>query len=150
MSSSIQGSVNSYQAPFTTPTSGASAPTRTKQINAASVLEDGEVGSNHNDPWSLGKVIATSAATTHVYLPLFINWIGIVSLIFGGCCSNVSHNHQRFGGHLTLLRCSPWNQSSSECSSRSRPLRTFADCWTVRWEPESGMLNLTLLPVDTT
>lgn len=51
-------------------------------------------------------VIATSATMIHIYLPFFINWIGIVALIFGGCCSNVSYSHQylaRPGSNMTQV-----------------------------------------------
>lgn len=89
--SSTQANVDPNRGPSTTPTPSANTPPRTRQINAAPALEHRKSGRGDDDdaPWSLAKVIAISAAMIHIYLPFFINWIGIVALIFGGCCSNV-------------------------------------------------------------
>ena len=46
--------------------------------------------------------LAASSAMIHIQLPVFINWLGIVGLIFGGCCSNVSHNHRQLFGSIDL------------------------------------------------
>ena len=43
-----------------------------------------------------------SSAMIRIYLPVLINWLGIVGLIFGGCCSNVSHDHRQHLGHSNL------------------------------------------------
>ena len=79
MKSSTQGNVDAYQDP-----SAAKSPRRTGQIDAASVLEHGKADRDDDAPWTL--------AIIHIYLPFLINWFGIVALIFGGCCSNVSYD----------------------------------------------------------
>lgn len=117
MKSSTQGNVDPYRSHSTTSTPGASSPSRTRQINDAPVLQRRKSRTDDLGPWTLAKVIAASAAMIHIYLPFFINWIGIVALIFGGCCSNVTYSRQHLGRFdLTRDRYSPWNQSSSECS----------------------------------
>lgn len=135
---STQGNVDAYRrlsGPSTAPTSGAKTPT-TRQTNSAPALNSGEAGKDGDAP----ETSATSAAVLRTYLPFFINWLGIVSLIFGGCCSNVSWDRrQRFDRFdLTWLRCLHWNRSSSECSTPLLPPFTIAEGGAIRWEPESG------------
>lgn len=95
MNSSTQGNVDPYQAPSTAPSPHANTPPRARQVTAAPALEHGKgqgirkVGRDHRGSWTLAKVFGTSAPLIHIYLPFFINWLGIVGLIFGGCCSNV-------------------------------------------------------------
>lgn len=101
MNSSTQGNVDPYQAPSTAPSPHANTPPRARQVTAAPALEHGKgqgirkAGRDYRGSWTLAKVFGTSAPLIHIYLPFFINWLGIVGLIFGGCCSNVSYNHQR-------------------------------------------------------
>ena len=99
MKSSTQGQdrVHPHRSSSSTSSPGASSPSRTRQINDAPVLQRSKPRRDDLGPWTLAKVIAASEATIHIYLPFFINWIGIVALIFGGCCSNVTYSRQHLG-----------------------------------------------------
>lgn len=84
-----QGDVDAYQDPSIP---GARTPPETGEINAASASRWRKEGKNADAP----ETLVTSAAMIAIDLPVFINWLGIVGLIFGGCCSNVSFKpHQR-------------------------------------------------------
>ena len=164
MNSSTQGNKDPYQDPSTTPTPGGITSFRTRQSNAGPAFEHGKARKDHNDAWTLAKIIAISAAMTHIYLPFFINWLGIVGLIFGGCCSNVSHDRQHLGRFdLIRPRCSPWNQSSSECSTliltslnpltgwpsdgNLRAVRRALPCFQLTWPDNSNRTPNHLRPV---
>lgn len=75
----------------------ANSPPRSRQINKAPTLGQGKMGGDDSRVWPVAKLIANSAEIMHIYLPFFINWLGIVALIFGGCCSNVCYNPQHLG-----------------------------------------------------
>ncbi|KAL8724784.1 MAG: hypothetical protein Q9181_006673 [Wetmoreana brouardii] len=64
-------------------------PPGTKQINAGPLLETAKPGIDPDAPLTLSKAIGVTAATVQTFLPALISWAVIVSLIFGGCCSNV-------------------------------------------------------------
>lgn len=94
MKSFTQGDVDAYQDPSI---SGAKTPPDIGDIKrcfSVKTEERGKEGKNDDAPGTL----VTSAAMIPIDLPVFINWLGIVGLIFGGCCSNVSYKrHQRLG-----------------------------------------------------
>ncbi|KAL8702537.1 MAG: hypothetical protein Q9201_004303, partial [Fulgogasparrea decipioides] len=64
-------------------------PPGTKQINAGPLLETAKPGIDPDAPLTLSKAIGVTAATVQTFLPALFSWGVIVSLIFGGCCSNV-------------------------------------------------------------
>lgn len=103
----------SSSGPSTTPTSGAKTLPSIiiRHINTAPAPEQRKTkkkkkkrkkddDDDDDDDDATGTL--ASSAMIHIYLPVLINWIGIVSLIFGGCCSNVSHDHRWYLGHSDL------------------------------------------------
>ena len=59
-------------------------------MSAGLALKWGKARWNYDAEWMLAKVMAPSVAMEHMHLPFVLNWLGVVGLIFGGCCSNVS------------------------------------------------------------
>ena len=93
MKSSTQGEIDPYQHlsnSSTTPIPSIQTSPRSGQINSPPTSDKTRVGNDDDTPITL----VASAAMVHVHLPVFINWLGIVGLIFGGCCSNVNFNHR--------------------------------------------------------
>lgn len=91
MQSFTQGGVDAYQDPSI---SGAKTPPDIGDSSATSASKRRKEGKKDDAP----ETLVTSAAMIPIDLPVFINWLGIVGLIFGGCCSNVSYKrHQRLG-----------------------------------------------------
>ena len=63
---------------------GTWTPPGTKEIN---------VGKAHvrekKKPWSFARAMGVAAAMIHMTVPKYLSWMVVISLIFGGCCSNV-------------------------------------------------------------
>ena len=64
-------------------------PPRTKEINAGPLLESGKPGIQLESKMTVTRAIALIGIMIHSALPSIVSWGMIVSLIFGGCCSNV-------------------------------------------------------------
>ena len=102
MKSSAQGEVHPYQHlsnSSTTPIPSVQNSPQSRQINAPPTSDKTKAGNDDDTPMTL----ATSAAMVQIHLPVFINWLGIVGLIFGGCCSNVNYNHRQLFSRFDLM-----------------------------------------------
>lgn len=60
-----------------------------KEINVAPILEHSQPGINLNGKLTVSRAIGMTGAMVHSALPAIISWGVTMSLIFGGCCSNV-------------------------------------------------------------
>ena len=63
---------------------GSWTPPGTKEIN----VEKAEVR-DERKPWSFAGAMGVGAAMIHMTVPKYMSWVVMMSLIFGGCCSNV-------------------------------------------------------------
>ncbi|KAK0511008.1 hypothetical protein JMJ35_006560 [Cladonia borealis] len=63
---------------------GSWTPPRTKEIN----VEKAEVR-DERKAWSFAGAMGVGAAMIHMTVPKYMSWVVMMSLIFGGCCSNV-------------------------------------------------------------
>ena len=63
---------------------GTWTPPGTKEIN----VEKAEVR-DEKKPWSFAGAMGIAAAMIHMTVPKYMSWVVMMSLIFGGCCSNV-------------------------------------------------------------
>ena len=69
--------------------SGYGIPPGTKEINAAPMLQRAQPGIDANAPMTASRAIAMTGIAIHDALPVLLAWGMTMSLIFGGCCSNV-------------------------------------------------------------
>ena len=63
---------------------GSWTPPGTKEIN----VEKAKVR-DERKPWSFARAMGVGAAMIHMTVPKYMSWVVMMSLIFGGCCSNV-------------------------------------------------------------
>ena len=64
-------------------------PRGTKEINAAPMLENAKPARSLDGPMTALRAIGIAGAMLHSTFPALIRWGLTMSLIFGGCCSNV-------------------------------------------------------------
>lgn len=65
-------------------------PRGTKEINAAPMLEkNARPGIDPNGGMTVSRAIAMAGIMINSALPMLVSWGLTLSLIFGGCCSNV-------------------------------------------------------------
>lgn len=63
-------------------------PPGTKQINAAPLLDNARPGFDRDDHLASPKLVVWGAMI-YGAAPVLVGWTWMLSLIFGGCCSNV-------------------------------------------------------------
>ncbi|KAI9819514.1 MAG: golgi uridine diphosphate-N- acetylglucosamine transporter [Pycnora praestabilis] len=72
-----------------TPSTSIGLPMKPKEINAAPYLENAEMGHYHDGRGSIEKIIGLAGSVVHTTIPAWFQLGTMISLIFGGCCSNV-------------------------------------------------------------
>lgn len=74
-------------------------PPGTKEINAASMLENPRPSFEPGGKMTVSRAIAMAGIMVHSALPTIASWGMIMGLIFGGCCSNVRGSLNKSGGY---------------------------------------------------